>query len=229
MDGARYNLNLTLEVDVKKFLFFVLAGGFVMMSKLNGADLLDVSNQPTIGNPNSKVQVVAFLEPKCPDSKTFNNGSYSTLKSEYIDTNKISYSVVTTSFLYRSMPAAISLLCVYKPDSTHPQTSQFFSYLDYIYKHQPPEREDWATIETLQSFISKAIPSIDKMQIRSCIENNEYKDQIEKNSQYGTQLMGRLSTPTIFVNGVKVENKDDTIYYPNLKKVIENALEQEGK
>ena len=36
--------------------------------------------------------------------------------------------------------------------------------------------------------------------------------------------MGHLHTPTIFVNGIKVENKDDTIDYDKLKIALEQAL-----
>ena len=46
---------------------------------------------------------------------------------------------------------------------------------------------------------------------------------------YGNQLMqGHLSTPTIFVDGIQVENTDDTINWDNLKAVIQKALERKS-
>ena len=206
---------------MKTFIFAILF--FVASSSISAEDL-DISKHPTIGNPNSNVQVVAFLEPKCPDSKKYSNASFPKLKKDFIDTNKVSYTVITTSFLSQSMPAAMALLCVYNEDADKPNAGLFFSYLDYIYHHQPPERQNWATIETLQNFAKNVSPSIDRAQLKSCIENGHYRSQIEKNTAYGNQLMGRVSTPTIYVNGVKVENKDDTVDYENLKNAIEQVL-----
>jgi len=209
-----------MEEILKKLILSLAALGFTCFSH---AENIDVTNQPTLGDPNAPVQVVAFLEPKCPDSKRYNNASFPKLKGEYIDTNKVRYSVITTSFLSQSMPAAIALLCVYNQEQK-PRADLFFKYLDYIYKVQPPERDNWATTETLQKFVSKASPDIDVNKLKNCVEKETYKNQIEKNTAYGNKLMGHLSTPTIYVNGVKVNNSDETIDYGNLKTAIDNAL-----
>lgn len=193
-------------------------------STLN-ADLLDITSQPTIGNPSAKVQVVAFLEPKCPDSKRYNNTTFPRLKSEYIDTNKIRYTVITTSFLDNSMTAAIALLCVYDQNSPKPNTDLFFKYLDYIYLIQPPERQNWATTETLLKYATNASRLIDQTKLKSCIESKHYQDQVVKNTDYGNKQMGQIHTPTIYVDGVKVENKGETVDYYNLRTAIEKALQ----
>lgn len=211
---------------MKKAFLSILCMAASSFATCFSADLLDISKQPTIGNPNAKVQVVAFLEPKCPDSKKYSNDSFPLLKKEFIDTDKVSYTIITASFLSQSMPAAVALLCIYNPDSDKPNTQLFFNYLDYIYHHQPAERKNWATTETLLDFAKNVSPSIDQNHLKNCIESNQYQTQIEKNTAYGNRLMGRISTPTLYVNGIKVENKDDTVYYKNLKTAIENALSQ---
>ncbi len=193
-------------------------------SPLSAQDI-EITEHPTIGDSQSTVHVVAFLEPKCPDSKRYNNTSFPQLQADYIDSNKIRYSVITTSFLQQSMPAAVALLCAYNQDPKNPRTDLFFKYLDYIYQNQPPESQNWATIDTLLKYAGKASPHIDQTRLKECIENQHYSGRIEKNTAYGNQLMGRLSTPTIYVNGVKVENSDDTIDYDNLKAAIDQALQ----
>jgi protein-disulfide isomerase len=203
-----------------KLLTFFLTTAFAASSLL-ADDSTDTSSYPTIGNAQASVKVIALLEPKCPDSKRYNNTSFAKLKEEYIDTGKIAYSVVTTSFLPHSMPAAIALLCVYN----HGGNDLFFKYLDYIYQNQPPERDDWATVATLQKFAAATSSEINQEKLKKCIESKDYQDQITKNTSYGRSLMdGHLSTPTIFVNGVKVENTDETIDYENLKNAIDSAL-----
>lgn len=193
------------------------------------ATSLETSMHPTLGDSKAPVEVVVFLEPKCPDSKRYNDASFPKLQKEFIDTNKVRYTAIITSFLPQSMPAAIALLCVYNQDSNKPRNDLFFSYLDYIYKNQPPESENWATIETLQKFAVNASPGIDQNQLKNCIEKGHYSAQVEKNTAYGNQLMGHLSTPTIFVDGVKVENKEDTVDYDNLKDAIQKALADKQK
>ncbi|MDR3623587.1 MAG: thioredoxin domain-containing protein [Chlamydiales bacterium] len=180
----------------------------------------DVSNQPTIGNLDSKVHVVAFLEPKCPDSKRYNNESFFKLKKEFIDTDKIRYTVIITSFLFKSTVAAEALLCVYHQDAK-PRADLFFKYLDYIYQNQLPERKDWATLSMLLTYASHASSEINLPELKKCVESEHYLREVKENTAIGNQLMGHISTPTIFVNGVRVENKNDTIDYTNLKDAID--------
>ena len=134
------------------------------------------------------------------------------LREDYIDKSKVKYTVITTSFLPQSMPAAQALLCVYNQDTKNPEA--FFKYLDYIYANQPPEKENWATIETLLNLATASVPTVDKQQLKECILKGAYIDQIKKNTDYGNQLMGHLSTPTVYVNGTVVNKSDDTVTPP---------------
>lgn len=210
---------------LKSLTFTLLVFIAANLSSTNlSATTIDTSQQPTIGSPQASVQVVAFLEPKCPDSKRYNNTSFPKLQAEFINTNKIRYSVITTSFLNQSMPAAIGLLAVYNQTPNPPHSELFFKYLDYIYLNQPPERQNWATLDTILKFAASTSDAIDQKQLKEAIETGRYKDQVEKNTDLGNRLMGHLSTPTIYVNGIKVENSDDTIDYEKLKSAIQNAL-----
>lgn len=202
---------------------FIMPFLFNLVVDIQGVEI-NTKEQPTIGYPKAKIEVVALLEPKCPDSKRYNNTVFPKLEEEFINTNKIVYTVIPVSFLPHSMPAAIALLCVYNQDEGYPNADLFFKYLNYIYKNQPPEHEDWASIETLQKFAAATSPAIQLDTLKACIEKEHYRIQIEKNTAYGNQLMhGRLATPTIFVNGVKIDIEGDTIDYDKLKEAIERS------
>ena len=191
--------------------------------------VIDTAGQPTIGYPKATVQVVALLEPKCPDSKRYNNQVYPKFEEEFLNANKVRYTVITTSFLPHSMPAAIALLSVYHQDPQYPNNDLFFDFLNTIYKNQPPERENWATLETLQKFAAATSPAINLDSLKEDIAKGKYRIEVEKNTAYGNQLMkGHLSTPTIFVDGIQVENSDDTIDWEKLKTAIENALQNKA-
>ncbi len=184
---------------------------------------INTSEQPTIGDPNAFVQVVVFEEPKCPGCKKFSTLIFPLLKQDYIDTNQVLYSLVPVSFVPNSMPAAEAWLCVYHQDKSRSNSELVFKYIDYIYANQPAENRDWAREKTLLKFAENADSNIDLEGLRSCLNKHTYRDQVEKNTEFGTKLMnGELATPGVYVNGVQLED----VSYENLKKRIQEELKR---
>jgi protein-disulfide isomerase len=105
---------------------------------------LKTYGQPTIGEAKAPVHVVVFEEPKCPQCKNFTTRLFPKIKKEFIDTGKIRYTVIPVSFIPNSMPAAVAWLCVFNQEKNSPNHPLFFTYLDYMYAHQPVEYLDWA-------------------------------------------------------------------------------------
>lgn len=187
---------------------------------------LQTDHQPTIGYPKAPVHVVVFEEPKCPDCKQYNNTIFPLIKKDFIETNKILYTVIPVSFLPNSMPAAIALLCVYNQELEYPNKDLFFKYLDYLYQNQPLENIDWATDETLEQFAQAASPAINLDRLKNCVDKEGYRIQIEKNTKYGSLVMdGQLSTPTIYVDGMKIED----VTYSDMSRLIKSALRKKGE
>lgn len=210
------------------FLAIIISGGYIYYlcrTQLPPAVNISIKGQPTIGYPKAKVHVVAFEEPKCSNCREYNDKIFPIIKKEFIDTNKITYTVIPVSFLPGSMPAAVALLCVYYADPQYHNNEMFFKYLDYIYEHQPDEHTDWVTPERLASFAKKTSPAIDTKKLTKCTKMETYRAQIEKNNQYGQEVMkGVLSTPTIYVNGIEV--KDLSI--DKVRNLIKEVLKHEG-
>ncbi len=202
---------------------FIVIG--INQEKLPTAISIHTEGQPTIGYPKAPVHVIVFEEPKCPDCKSYNNTVFPRIKKEFIDTNKIRYTVIPVSFLPHSMPAAVAWLCVYNQELEYPNRDLFFSYIDYMYAHQPPEHFDWAIDSTLQKFAKEASPAIDIERLKGCVDRESYRIQIEKNTEYGASLMdGELSTPTIFIDGMRL----DDVSYNSISKLIQSALREHG-
>ncbi|MCH9626516.1 MAG: Disulfide bond formation protein D [Chlamydiales bacterium] len=210
------------------FAVLLIVGGFVYYmgkTELPPAITLKTEGQPTKGYPKARVHLVIFEEPKCSNCREYNADIYPKIKKEFIDTNKITYTVVPVSFLPGSMPAAVALMCVYKANPDYPNDDMFFRYLDYIYAHQPDESSDWATPKALVDFAEKTSPAIKTDKLQKCIDMETYRIQIEKNTQYGAEVMGGvISTPTVYVNGIKVEE----MTYDNISKLIKMVLKHEG-
>ncbi len=186
---------------------------------------LNTAGQPTIGNANAKVKVVVFEEPKCPGCRRFNNAAFPVIHKDFIETNKIQYTVIPISFLPDSMNAAVALYCVYNQDPKQPNADLYMAFFNYIYQHQPPEILNWATVDNLMDMAKKASPAIDIDKLKSCINNEKYRVQVVENTQYATKLSdGHLAAPAVFVNGKKWNG----VGIEDLKGVINAKLKDEG-
>ena len=204
----------------------IICSFFFRQTDLPDAIKLSRQGHPTIGYAKANAHIVVFEEPKCFNCRIFNEQVMPTIKREYIDKNKATYTVIPVSFLPGSMPAALALLCVYLSDPLDPNSELFFTYLDYMYKHQPDESQDWATTDLLVEFAEKASPAINIKQLRRCIDKAAYRKKVRKNTDYGTKVMGgELLTPTVYVNGIEV--KDLTI--DNMREILDQVLESGGQ
>jgi len=206
---------------------FLIVSSVVYFSRpqLPPAITINTKGQPTIGYAKARVHVVVFEEPKCSNCRDFTNQIFPSVKKDFIDTNKIRYTVIPVAFLPGSMPAANAALCVYYENPLYPNDDLFFKYLDFMYKHEGSESTDWATPATLLEFAKATSPAIHLKNLQNGIEKETYRVQIEKNTAYGSQLMGgAIVTPTVYVNGIRVSD----LSWDNLRKLIVEVLEHEG-
>lgn len=219
MDSATQRLIL-IGTGILMVLFVV--GNFVMYHMEPTSNYsLNTFNQPTIGNKNSKTEVVVFEEPKCSNCKDYNNNVFPRILKDYIDTNKIKYVVIPVSFKEGSMPATEALLCTYYQDEKNPNSKLFFKFLDYLYENQLPEKINWASDENILKMAEKADSSINLDKIKKCMERQVYFTRIKQNTAEAERVTSKNPTlPAIFVNGVRVDlSKPDNVF-----EAIDNAI-----
>lgn len=186
---------------------------------------LETEGQPTIGYAKAKVHVIVFEEPKCSNCKIYNEAISPLIKKNFIDTNKIRYTVIPVSFLPNSMPAVVALLSAYYQDARYPNSELFFTFLDYLYANQPNEYINWATPSTLLEMARKATPEINLVQLQQAIETDKYRKVAIENTEYGKSIMeGSIATPSIYVDGVAAED----LSYSAIREMIEKALKHKG-
>lgn len=187
---------------------------------------LKVDTQPTIGYKKAPIHLVVFEEPKCPECRDFSLHVYPKLKTEFLDTNLMRYTVIPVSFIPGSMPAAIALLAAMNQDVEFQNEELFFHFLHYMYQHQPDEATDWATVQTLKTFAKGTSAAIDLDRLQEALAKETYRGQIEKNTDYGMEVMqGELVTPTAYVNGIRAED----LNYSSISHLIRAVLQQGGK
>ncbi len=194
-------------------------------SKLPPSITIETKGQPTLGYAKARVHVVIFEEPKCSHCRELNNELFPIIKKEFIDTNKISYTIVPVSFMPGSMPAAIAALCIYHQNTLYPNDELFFKFFDYMYQHQPDTGGDWATTQTLVDYAHATSPAIQLEQLQKCVEMENYRVQIEQNTAYAKEIMGgSVATPTIYVNGIMAQDMSPDA----IRSLINTVLEHEG-
>jgi protein-disulfide isomerase len=222
------NINPPRKLLSVTFVFLLLLAGSVFYfskSQLPPSIHIQTKEQPTIGYLKARVHVVVFEEPKCSHCKDFNDNIFPSIKKDFIDTNKIRYTVIPVSFLPGSMPAAVAALCIYNENPLYPNDELFFKFIDYMYRHQPTDKSDWATPQTLVKYAQATSPAIQLDKLKNCVEMEAFRVQIEKNTLYGQEIMdGTIITPTVYVNGIKVRE----ITADEIGSMIKTVLEHEG-
>ncbi len=216
---------ILVVVTALVFICLLVVGSFVLSPKLPDSIPINTKGQPTIGYTKAPVHVVLFEEPKCSNCRDFNLQIFPKIKETFIDTNKIRYTVIPVSFLPGSMPAAVALLCVYHGDPLYPNDDLYFTYFDYLYEHQPDEYSDWASTEQLLEFAKDASPAINLEKLKKCVDKEVYRSKIRQNTAYGAKIMGgTISTPTIYVNGIEVQE----ITFDQISELIQKCLDHAG-
>lgn len=101
----------------------------------------------------------------------------------------------------------------------------FWAYYSAVYEHQRDERETWATPTNLMALVRdyvEPLVEIDEADLERCISEDRYRDTVDEDKRIGLKA-GVRGTPSIFVNGKKVERWSP---YSSFKAVIDRELEQ---
>ncbi|GGJ30229.1 DsbA family protein [Deinococcus roseus] len=183
---------------------------------------LDLTGQPTIGNLDARVTVIAFEDFKCPICKQFDGSIFNTIEEKYIKTGKIKYgfrNYMVISPNADSKTAAIAGECVYNQNK-----DLFFPFSHLMYRAQGDESTTWATKERILE-VAAYIPDINKDELGKCIDSNTYEKEVLNDQSVGSNA-GVNGTPSLFVNGIKVTNPLDET---TMLKAIDDALAKAGQ
>lgn len=191
-------LSIIALIIIAVFAFLFIKPLFIKKS-LPKPVVIDTQNQPTLGNGQAKVHFVAFEDLKCNNCARFNRDIMPYIKKKFIDTGVANYTMINLAFIPGSMPAANAARCVYMQNN-----DLFFAYTDYIFHHQPPEDQNWATVPNLLIFASK-VNGINSDQLAQCLVKSPYDQFMQDNLKQASKVMNKtVRTPTLYVNGIMV-------------------------
>ncbi len=157
------------------------------------------SEMSRMGSEDAPVKIVEFGDYKCPACAQFAGVIKPQLVQEYVNQDKAALYFVNLAFLGPdSTTAALAALSVYNQNN-----DAFWTYYDALYANQGDENKEWATADFLVELAQKENLPIDFELLRKDIEDKTYISQIQSEVQLAT-TSGVSSTPTLFVNGVMV-------------------------
>ncbi|MFB6286790.1 MAG: DsbA family protein [Candidatus Bipolaricaulia bacterium] len=179
---------------------------------------LSIDGQPTLGPSDAPVEVIEFGDFMCPACKAFHERVYPQLKSNYVDTGQIQF-----AFLNFPLPigegswtAADGAECVYHQAGN----KAFWGYYNGVYTNQGPESESWVTTDLLVQLAQDYTETeIDTDGLRQCINNQEYRDEVERDRSMG-RTANIPGTPAIFVNGRQMSD----FSYSTISSAIDEEL-----
>lgn len=175
----------------------------------------DLANQPMIGKEDAPVTVVEFGDFKCPACKQWEQTVYPQLFTEYIDSGKVKFYFINFQFLGPdSRLAGNAGEIIYKQ-----RKEAFWQFYQAIYDNQQSETLTWATHKNIVDIVKENVSGIDMVQFEKDLKEFKYFEEVKLDYSI-VEKMGVTSTPSIFVNGVKLENPS----YELIKASVEEEL-----
>jgi protein-disulfide isomerase len=148
----------------------------------------------TLGDPKAPNVIIEYASMTCPHCRNWNEQVFPALKAKYIDTGKV-------YFIFRDFPldpVATTAVMV-----AHCMPDRFFPLVDLMFEQQA----SWANVQDPKAALSTLVKQagIGQDQFNACLANQSILDGVNWSKDRASRVLGVGSTPTFFINGVKVE------------------------
>jgi protein-disulfide isomerase len=150
----------------------------------------------TLGSPKAKTEVIEYASLSCPHCAHFNETIFPTLKSKYIDTGKVRYTL--KEMLTEPMQVAAAGFMMAR--CAGPQ--KYFTVVDQVFRSQP--RWTSGNIKPVLLEIGAA-NGLDEAKFTACITDQAAFDAINQRAVRAAEQDNVTSTPTVFINGQQIE------------------------
>jgi protein-disulfide isomerase len=181
-------------------------------------DKIQVAGAPTLGKADAPVTIVTYSDFQCPVCKEEAQVLRGALLQTFPDKVHLYFKDFPLDSIHNwARPAAIAGRCVARQNP-----GKFWDYFDWAYENQQSMGLD-NFASKLQTFATEK--GLDGMQLGRCIDNKTTEAEVNKAVAEG-HLLGIQATPTIFINGRKIEG---AIPWQNLEALINMELTHQAK
>ena len=185
---------------------------------------IDLSGRPVRGNKNAKVIAVNYDDYECPFCAQLHETLFPALMKEYGDRVQFVYKDFPLEEIHPwAMHAAVDADCVATQSS-----DAYWDFVDYLHAHRDEVNanksrpEQFAELDHLASDQGQK-HSLDAAKLEACLKAQN-EDAVKASIKEGESL-GVEATPTLFVNGEKV---DGARPIADLRAVFDRVLLQAG-
>lgn len=181
-------------------------------------DKLDVKGAPTLGPANAPISVVVFSDFQCPMCRQEAEVIHKQIGEAFPTQVRVYFRDFPLESLHNwARAAAVAGRCVYKQNP-----AAFWDYHDWVYENQ-----QYIGLDNLNSKIQEfaTAKGLDGMQLSRCIESKATDPEVKASMAVGASL-ALNSTPTIFVNGRRIEG---AVPWENLQALIRAEIDHEAK
>ncbi|MCS7251328.1 MAG: DsbA family protein [Thermoflexus sp.] len=169
---------------------------------------------PYKGNPEAKIIIEEYTDFQCPACARYAREVGARLDEKYVKPGKVYYIFRYFPFLGpESFRAAEAAACA-------TEQGKFWEYEHMLLANQRGENVGWFSDDRLVSFATQL--GLDRGAFQNCLLSGKYRDFIRKSVEAANQR-GVQATPTLFINGEKIEGLYDVIFYETY---IDTLLQQ---
>jgi protein-disulfide isomerase len=176
----------------------------------------------TLGPADAKYVIREFSDFQCPFCANYARRALPSIKEELLARGDVRFEYhhfPLRSIHANASRAAEAAECVaasHKPEA-------FWPYHDALFATQP----DWQGLSDPTSFFEDLASELGG-EVGSCLAEGRYADVVEAAYRHATETLRLTSTPTVFVNGIRIENPLELSAYLRLFGLID-ALSAEGE
>lgn len=174
--------------------FVALASALVLPLGASLAHAAEPLPDKVLGNPDAPVEIIEYASMTCPHCASFHESVFPVLKEEYIDTGKVRF--VLREFPFDPLAAAVFMLARCSDDKYYDVVDLFFET-----QHQWAVRE--GALKEIRALAKQAGFSDEAFQ--KCLTDQQLLDGINAVKDRGASEFGVNATPTIFIDGKKLE------------------------
>ena len=187
----------------------VIAGGTADAQSLPPVE--QMAAERSLGDQNAKVTVIEYASLTCPHCAAFHTGTWPAIKKEYVDTGKI-------KFIFRDFPLDRVALAASMIARCAPK-ERYFGVIGLMFETQDTWRGAANPQAALESIGRLAGMTAETLQ--TCVQNRAVFDAVMKQRNEGDQKFKIASTPTILVNGQKIDGNVDI---ERFRELVDQAL-----
>ncbi len=165
---------------------------------------ISTSDQPSLGNANAPVTIVAFTDYQCPSCAAM-HPTLERLVTEYGDKVRL----VTRDFPLSQHTEA------FKAAEAAEAARDQGKYWEYI--HILLRNQSTLTVDKLKGYASEI--ALDRTRFDNALDTGKFSESVQRDIEDGMKL-GINGTPTIFINGRRIAAKS----YEDLKATVEAAF-----